>query len=262
MRRGSVLLLVLVLLVWCMLLHARFGLLLMLLPHAYLLLLCVAATALTSPLTAATAGDEALSCLWCAESVDGLLCCLRCDPSIKVRRAAVAVLQLVVLPQGCRSGRALVESLAERVCDNDTCVAASVLELLVQLPLGLLCGCVPARQFCAAVQASAELCCGGGGGGAAVVPAATRAQFLSLLRELLLYSGSGDACEERRAWLASQVVAPHTAQAWCASAAGAPVGLAGCRMLLLMMLQDPQLQGRWQRLQQVVVGTSGGGGAQ
>lgn len=102
--------------------------------------------------------SELHSQLWCDDSLEGLLYSLNHDSSIKVRRSAMKLLQLVVLPSGSHAATHLIKTLSAKVCDKDSTVGQAALELLVQLDARMICNVLTASQWSAVVQAGLELC--------------------------------------------------------------------------------------------------------
>lgn len=87
-----------------------------------------------------------------------------------------------------------------------------------------------------------------------------RQQFLQLLRSVLLAAPGGGqsvaACpgdagpHPDPGWIAQQLLHPVTGRQWLHNHAGAILGMPGCCLLLMLMLQDPQLEPLWQELEQ------------
>eukprot|EP00775_Hariotina_reticulata_P002282 gene2282-2593_t len=305
--------------------------------------------------------------LWSDDCLTGLFFCLSHDPSIKVRRAAVQLMQLVTLPRSSGAVEQLVRALGLKVCDKDAVVSITAFEMLVQLDASVLCSCLTASQWCRVVLAGMELCCNshsqgsnqrprgqqaglnakqelpqntaaaaavaanpqqayclmagsqgqtmqGAGDGLAVgeiagmeiddatgctVPRDTtsaghrpsasalvshsaqkkkrqqpprqcvsdgaRQQFLQLLRSVLLAAALCDdqkvaACLDGAGpkqsphpdpgWMAQQRLHPVTGRQWLHNHAGAILGMPGCCLLLMLLLQDPQLEPLWEELEQ------------
>ncbi|GLC36399.1 hypothetical protein PLESTM_000439400 [Pleodorina starrii] len=99
--------------------------------------------------------------LWSAASVDALFFSLLHDPSIKVRRVAMRLVSLVVLPAGGDGAIRLARVLLMKLRDKDALVSDRALELLVQLPIALITR---------AVATEAEGTAHGGGPGGGGVP--------------------------------------------------------------------------------------------
>ena len=196
----------------------------------------------------AVADDLGLQ-LWCDASVEGLLYCCCHDPSIQARRAALQLLQLVVLPQHSSTARALVACLAERLSDKDNGVATAALELFTQLEPAVLCNTLTAGQWCTALQAALELLTQGlsgdehsrqtGKGGTRAArqqvgaSAAVRDQFVKQLQKLL-QQPSGSQPQYSSSHLSMQ--------------GGRFVGVEGCRQVLLLLMVEPALADKWQKL--------------
>jgi hypothetical protein len=196
--------------------------------------------------------DDLQILMWCDTSVESLLYCASHDPSIQARRAAVQLLQHVVLPHSSSTARALIRCLADKLCDKDSGVAAAALQLFVQLDPKVLCSCLTAAQWCSAVQASLQMLCGSGDvtgtqtqgsragrskgqADGAAGDVAAKQQFGSMLRTVLL---SVDAAGQQQGcgWQ------------WLTTQGGRVVGVEGCRQVLLLLMQVSGLEGQWQAL--------------
>jgi hypothetical protein len=192
--------------------------------------------------------------LWCDTSVEALLYCASHDPSIQARRAAVQLLQHVVLPHSSSTARALIRCLADKLCDKDSGVAAAALQLFVQLEPKVLCSCLSASQWRSAVQAGLQMLCGSGGLAGtqtqgsrgsrakahadAEVDVAARQQFGALLKKVLLSvdTPAGPQQQQGCGWQ------------WLMTQGGRVVSLEGCRQVLLLLMQEPGLELQWRAL--------------
>lgn len=199
--------------------------------------------------------DDLQLLLWCDTSVESLLYCASHDPSVQARRAAVQLLQHVVLPHSSSTARALIRCLADKLCDKDSGVAVAALQLFVQLDPKVLCSCLTATQWCSAVQASLQMLCGAGGvigtqtqsgrGGRSKAQAdgaagggAAKQQFGSMLKKVLLSVGAAGQQQQQQGY----------GWQWLTTQGGRIVGAEGCRQVLLLLMQVPALEGQWQAL--------------
>lgn len=202
------------------------------------------------------AGEDDLELqLWCDASVEGLLYCASQDPSIQARRAAVQLLQHVVLPNSSPTARAVIRCIVEKLSDKDSVVASAALQLFVQLQPKDLCNCLTAAQWCTAVQAGLGMLYGASSAAAATqagrggkggrqqdrgIDTAVKRQFLALLQKVLQSSAStdGQAQQQQRQgdWQ------------WLMAQGDRIVGVRGCRQVLLMLMMEPGLEGQWQVL--------------
>lgn len=170
--------------------------------------------------------------LWSEASVDALLYCASHDPSIQARRAAVQLLEHVVLPISSSRASALVCCVADKLSDKDSGVATAALHLFVQLEPRVVCNTISGAQWCAAVQAGLELLSAGGGGrkgGSKQLKPAVKAQFVQQLRSVL----QGAALPAGT----SQLIQ-----------GGRVVGIAGCKQIVLSLMQEADLVGKWEEL--------------
>jgi len=184
--------------------------------------------------------------------VEGLLYCASHDPSVQARRAALQLLQHVVLPSSSPTASALMRCLAEKVSDKDSGVATAALQLFVQLQPQVLCRCLTAAQWCSAVQAGLQLVAGTGLEGPdgqssskgsqrpkkpqQVENAGLRDAFVQLLQTVLLASSAPQQQQQqgRVQWLGAQ--------------SARIVGVEGCKHILLLLMCEPLLQDEWQAL--------------
>lgn len=223
---------------------------------------------LLTPCLLVIADDGSLhSQLWCDDALEGLLYCLNHDASIKVRRTAMKLLQLVVLPSGSHAAVHLVKTLAAKVCDKDTTVGQAALELLVQLDAEVICSVLAASQWSAVVQAGLQLCSSPEEDGnnqalgklsrqvrkqsaSQAMCSDGQKQFLALLKSVLLF----DAADNESISTAAppghgqeQLKQLHSMQGhqigqWLMASANRVVGIGGCRIVLLLLLQNPELE--------------------
>ncbi|GIL89199.1 hypothetical protein Vretifemale_17043, partial [Volvox reticuliferus] len=91
-------------------------------------------------------GHQQAALLWPRAAVDALLFSLLHDPSIKVRRAAIRLVSLVVLPAGGDGAARLTKTLLKKLRDKDALVSDRALQLLVQLPPALIITAVNAPE--------------------------------------------------------------------------------------------------------------------
>lgn len=141
------------------------------------------------------APEALLATLWGPATLDALLCCLLYDPSVKARRAAVALVAAVALPGASPAAAALARALATKARDRHARVAVGALELLLQIPFGFVAAALDpsalraclaaALQACAASAAATAATSAATQGDGQVIGPEARAAFLETVSGLL-----------------------------------------------------------------------------
>lgn len=201
------------------------------------------------------ADDDTLhASLWSEECVGAVLYCLRHDPSIRVRRAAMSLMSSVALPAQSPSASHMMEVLAMKARDKDPTVLAAAMELIVQLPASTVVSNLTAVQWVGVVQAGLHLLAAGG----EPMAASTRGSmdgkdietgrgtsnrkssgcvtwsqfgkglFLDMLRHVLM-SQEEDG----------QPLTPVTSCSHIVQSNGRPAGVTGCKHILMCLLAEP-----------------------
>jgi hypothetical protein len=172
----------------------------------------------------------------------------------QVRRAAIAVAATVAVPAAGPAAARLAAALAAKARDRDGRTAAAALELLVQLPLDLICGAVSAQEWGDLVVVGLQACCGGRPDGGAAGPARVQAQrigkwagappalsdergaaFVGHLAALLRTPDGSDGSLGGPAALAAAAWQPRWGKG---GGGGRPAGVPGCRAALLLLLHS------------------------
>ncbi len=192
-----------------------------------------------------TTTDGRAADLWNQGALDGTLYSMGHDPSVRVRRAAVRLAQHIVLPSGSPGAGQLMRALARKTCDRDGGVAVLALELIGQLPWTSLAECLTPHEWCSLVQAALTALAAppkqGSGASAHTLSAAGRQQLLQLMRGVLLRADISDHGQRSSSSLQKPLLGPDLGHVWMSRSKTEPVGLSGCRTLLLLVLRDASM---------------------